>query len=93
MAYREIALEKALTFIEPGPVVLITTFDGKKNNVMTISWIMPIDFDGHFVIASGPWNLSFKTLLKTKQCVVCIPAENMLQTTVIIGVVSGAECV
>ncbi len=92
MAYREIALEKALTFIEPGPVVLITTFDGKKNNVMTISWIMPIDFDGHFVIASGPWNLSFKTLLKTKQCVVCIPAENMLQTTVKIGDVSGAEC-
>ena len=92
MGYREIALEKALTFIEPGPVVLITTFDGKKNNVMTISWIMPIDFDGHFVIASGPWNYSFKTLLKTKECVVCIPAQDMLQTTVRIGDVSGADC-
>ena len=92
MGYREIALAKALTFIEPGPVVLVTTFDGKKNNVMTISWIMPIDFDGHFVIASGPWNYSFNTLLKTKECAVCIPAQDMLQTVVKIGDVSGADC-
>ncbi len=92
MGYREIALAKALTFIEPGPVVLVTTFDGKKNNVMTISWIIPIDFDGHFVIASGPWNYSFNTLLKTKECTVCIPAQDMLQTVVKIGDVSGADC-
>ena len=92
MPYREIKLPKALTFTEPGPVTLITTFDGKKNNVMTISWIMPIDFDGRLVLCSGPWNLSYKTLLKTKQCVVCIPAEDMLEKTVKIGDISGAEC-
>ena len=55
MPYREIALPKALLFLEPGPLTLITTFDGQKNNVMTISWIMPIDFDGGAVMATGPW--------------------------------------
>lgn len=92
MPYREIKLPKALTFIEPGPVTLITTFDGRKNNVMTISWIMPIDFDGRLVLCSGPWNLSYKTMLKTKECVVCIPAEDMLEKTVSIGDTSGADC-
>ena len=52
MPYREIALPKALLFLEPGPLTLITTFDGQKNNVMTISWIMPIDFDGGAVMAT-----------------------------------------
>ena len=42
-------LPKALLFVEPGPVTLISTFDGHKNNVMTISWTMPIDFDGSII--------------------------------------------
>ena len=57
-------------------MTLISTFDGHKNNVMTISWTMPIDFDGRLVLCTGPWNLSFKTMLKTKECVLCIPAED-----------------
>ncbi len=92
MPYREIKLPKALLFVEPGPVTLISTFDGHKNNVMTISWTMPIDFDGRLVLCTGPWNLSFKTMLKTKECVLCIPAEDMLEKAVRIGDVSGAVC-
>lgn len=92
MPYREIALPKALLFLEPGPLTLITTFDGQKNNVMTISWIMPIDFDGGAVMATGPWNYSFEALRKSKECVVCIPAQDMLETAVKIGDVSGAKC-
>ena len=80
MPYREIALPKALLFLEPGPLTLITTFDGQKNNVMGISWIMPIDFDGGAVMATGPWNYSFEALRKSKECVVCIPAQDMLET-------------
>lgn len=37
-------LNKAFTLIEPGPVVLITTNDGEKNNIMTLSWSMVLDF-------------------------------------------------
>lgn len=50
---KEVPIEKALTYIEPGPVVLVTTSDGKKNNVMTISWTMAIDFDQHIVLTTG----------------------------------------
>ena len=87
----EVDIEKALTYIEPGPLVLVTTFDGERNNVMTISWTMAIDFAQHIVLTTGPWNHSFTTLLETRECVVCIPPASMLETSVRIGLVSGAE--
>ena len=37
-------LSRVFTLIEPGPVVFVTTFDGNKSNVMTISWTMVLDF-------------------------------------------------
>ena len=87
----EVDIEKALTYIEPGPLVLVTTFDGQRNNVMTISWTMAIDFAQHIVLTSGPWNHSFNILLDKRECVVCIPPVSMLETVVRIGMVSGTE--
>jgi flavin reductase (DIM6/NTAB) family NADH-FMN oxidoreductase RutF len=46
-------ISKAFTLIEPGPVVFVTTNDGKKNNIMTISWTMVMDFTPKFAI-TGP---------------------------------------
>ena len=40
---RQLKLSKAFTLMEPGPVVLVTTYDGKKNNIMTISWTMVLN--------------------------------------------------
>lgn len=82
-------VETALTFIEPGPLTLVTTFDAKKPNVMTISWTAAIDFNQHILLATGPWNYSFNALIKTKECVVCIPGPAMLKTAVKIGMLSG----
>ena len=64
---KEVPIEKALTYIEPGPVVLVTTSDGRKNNVMTISWTMAIDFDQHIVLTTGEWNYSFGTMMRTRE--------------------------
>lgn len=33
---KKMKLSKAFTLMESGPVVLVTTNDGKKNNIMTI---------------------------------------------------------
>ena len=88
---QEVAVEKALTFIEPGPVVLVTTAEGAKQNVMTISWTMAIDFAQHIVLTAGGWNYSFDALMRTKECCVCIPPASMAKTVVGIGMVSGAD--
>jgi flavin reductase (DIM6/NTAB) family NADH-FMN oxidoreductase RutF len=49
-------ISKAFTLMESGPVVLITTNDGNKNNIMTISWTMVVNFTPIFAMTTGPWN-------------------------------------
>lgn len=47
-------LNHAFTLIEPGPVVLVTTHDGGKDNIMTIScWTMVMDLKPVYAITTG----------------------------------------
>jgi flavin reductase (DIM6/NTAB) family NADH-FMN oxidoreductase RutF len=87
----ELEIGKAFTLLEPGPVVLVTTNDGKKDNIMTISWTMVVDFTPVFAMTTGEWNYSFKALRKTKECVIAVPTVDMLDKTVGIGTCSGAD--
>ena len=88
---RQLKLSKAFTLMEPGPVVLVTTHDGKKDNIMTISWTMVMDFTPVFAIVTGEWNHSFAALRKNRECVIAIPTVDMLDKVVGIGTCSGAD--
>jgi flavin reductase (DIM6/NTAB) family NADH-FMN oxidoreductase RutF len=88
---RTLALDRAFTLLEPGPVVLVTTRDGPRHNVMTISWTMVLDFAPRFAITTGPWNYSFAALRKTRECVIAVPAVDLLDKVVGIGTCSGAD--
>jgi flavin reductase (DIM6/NTAB) family NADH-FMN oxidoreductase RutF len=84
-------ISQAFTLMEPGPVVLVTTNDGKKNNIMTISWTMVVDFTPKFAITTGPWNYSFAALQKSKECVISIPTVDLIDKVVGVGTCSGAD--
>lgn len=88
---RQMKLSKVFTLIEPGPVVLVTTHDGEKNNIMTISWTMVMDFTPVFAITTGEWNHSFAALRQNRECVIAIPTVDMLDKVVGIGTCSGAD--
>jgi flavin reductase (DIM6/NTAB) family NADH-FMN oxidoreductase RutF len=88
---KKMLISKAFTLMESGPVVLITTNDGKKNNIMTISWTMVVDFSPVFAITTGSWNYSFAALQKTKECVISIPTVDMLDKVVGVGTCSGSD--
>ena len=88
---KKLPLRKAFTLIEPGPVVFVTTNDGKKSNIMTISWTMVVDFTPRFAITTGPWNASYAALRKAKECVIAIPTVDLLDTVVGVGTCSGAD--
>jgi flavin reductase (DIM6/NTAB) family NADH-FMN oxidoreductase RutF len=88
---RQLKLSKAFTLIESGPVVLVTTHDGERDNIMTISWTMVIDFTPVFAITTGEWNYSFKALRKNRECVIAIPTVDMLDKVVGIGMCSGID--
>jgi flavin reductase (DIM6/NTAB) family NADH-FMN oxidoreductase RutF len=82
---------KAFTLIEPGPVVLVTTNDGRKDNVMTISWTMVLDFSAAFAITTGPWNHSYAALQETRECVIAIPTVDLIDTAIGVGTCSGRD--
>ena len=88
---RQLKLSKAFTLMESGPVVLVTTHDRKKNNIMTISWTMVLDFTPVFAMTTGEWNYSFAALRKNRECVIAIPTVDMLDQVVGIGTCSGAD--
>ena len=88
---RPLKLERAFTLIEPGPVVLVTTRDGARNNIMTISWTMVLDFAPVFALVTGDWNHSYAALKKHRECVLAIPGADLLDQVVGIGTCSGAD--
>ena len=86
---RQMKLGKAFTLMERGPVILVTTRDGNRNNIMTISWTMVVDFSPHFAMTTGPWNHSYIALRRTRECVIAVPTADLLDTVVGIGTCSG----
>lgn len=88
---RPLKLSKAFTLMESGPVILVTTHDGKTDNIMTISWTMVVDFTPVFAITTGEWNYSFAALRKKRECVIAIPTVDLLDKVVGIGTCSGAD--
>ena len=88
---RTLPIAKAFTLLESGPVVLVTTNDGTRNNIMTISWTMVVDFTPVFAITTGGWNHSYTALRKTRQCVIAIPTVDLLDKVIGIGTCSGRD--
>jgi flavin reductase (DIM6/NTAB) family NADH-FMN oxidoreductase RutF len=88
---RQLKMGRVFTLIEPGPVVLVTTCEGNKNNIMTISWTMVLNFTPMFAITTGAWNYSFAALQRTKECVIAIPTVDLLDVVVGIGTCSGSD--
>jgi flavin reductase (DIM6/NTAB) family NADH-FMN oxidoreductase RutF len=88
---KRMQISRAFTLMEPGPVVFITTNDGEKNNIMTISWTMVVDFTPVFAITTGPWNYSYTALRKARECVIAIPTVDLIDEVVGVGTCSGAD--
>ena len=91
MVMKRMEISKAFTLMESGPVVLVTTNDSEKNNIMTISWTMVVDFTPLFAITTGPWNYSYAALHKSRECVISIPTVDLIDQVVGIGTCSGAD--
>ncbi len=87
----KLPLQRAFMLLEPGPVILVTTSEGQKNNIMTITWHMVMDFTPRFALCTGPWNYSYKALIKNKECVIAIPTVDLSRKAVGIGTCSGAD--
>jgi len=79
-------------FLEPGPIVLVSSAWKGKTNIMTMGW--------HMVMSEEPslvgcfiWdrNHSFEMIRKSRECVINVPTVDLATTVVRIGNTSGTK--
>ena len=79
-------------FLEPGPIVLVSSAYKGETNIMTMGWHMIMEFQPS-LIGCYIWtaNHSFEMIRKSKQCVINIPTEDLAARVVKIGNSSGRD--
>jgi flavin reductase (DIM6/NTAB) family NADH-FMN oxidoreductase RutF len=79
-------------FLEPGPIVLVSSAHKDETNIMTMGWHMMMEFSPALVaclISSA--NYSFDLVRRSRQCVINIPTADIAATVVKIGNSSGRD--
>jgi flavin reductase (DIM6/NTAB) family NADH-FMN oxidoreductase RutF len=79
-------------FLEPGPIVLVSSQYKGETNIMTMGWHTVLEFQPSLVgclISNG--NHSFDMIRKSKECVINIPELPLAETVVKIGNCSGND--
>ncbi|WP_199444542.1 flavin reductase family protein [Umezawaea beigongshangensis] len=89
--FAQYPLENVHRLLEPGPVVLVSTFDGQRANLMTNGFNMPVAHGALIALVLGPWDHSYDTLRATGECVVAIPSIDLAARVVDVGNTSGRE--
>jgi len=90
MAKTSLALSRVYRLLEPGPVVLVTTANRTRTNVMALSWHMMMEFVPPLVgCVLSDRNYSFSLLTESRECVINIPTRDLARTVVACGNASG----
>jgi flavin reductase (DIM6/NTAB) family NADH-FMN oxidoreductase RutF len=79
-------------FLEPGPVVLVSSAFGGERNIMTMGWHTVMEFVPSLVgcvISSA--NHSYGLISRSKECVINVPTSELAATVAKIGNCSGAQ--
>lgn len=91
-AKRDFPVSDVRRFLEPGPIVLVSSAWKGERNVMTMGWHTVMEFVPSLVgcvISSA--NHSFRLIRESKQCVINVPTTDMAATVVKIGNSSGGD--
>jgi len=89
---KDFPLHNIRRFLEPGPIVLVSSAHGDKTNIMTMGWHMMMEFSPALVgclISSA--NYSFELIRKSRQCAINLPTVELAETVVKIGNSSGRD--
>ncbi len=89
---KDFPVEEVRRFIEPGPIVLVSSAYRGEKNIMTMGWHTVLEFTPSLIgcmITSS--NHSFELIRKSKECVINIPETWMAEKVVGIGNCSGDE--
>ncbi len=89
---RDFPVTEVRRYLEPGPIVLITSAWQQQRNVMTLGWHTVLEFTPSLVATMiSPGNHSFELVRRSRQCVINLPTVDQLDAVVRIGNCSGAD--
>jgi flavin reductase (DIM6/NTAB) family NADH-FMN oxidoreductase RutF len=85
-------VDESRRFLEPGPIVLVSSAWKGKTNIMAMGWHMMMGFSPA-LFACYIWNAnhSFYMIRKSRQCVINLPTTDLVDEVIGIGNCSGAE--
>jgi flavin reductase (DIM6/NTAB) family NADH-FMN oxidoreductase RutF len=85
-------LAKIRRFIEPGPIVLISSAHRGERNIMTLGWHMMLGFEPALV-GCFIWdeNYSFSLVRRSKECVINLPTFDLVDAVIDIGNTHGGK--
>jgi flavin reductase (DIM6/NTAB) family NADH-FMN oxidoreductase RutF len=89
---RDFPVSDIRRYLEPGPIVLVSSHHRGETNIMTMGWHTVMEFSPSLVgcvIASG--NHSFDLIHASGECVINVPIADIAATVVKIGNCSGAD--
>ncbi|HZW25784.1 MAG TPA: flavin reductase family protein [Gallionella sp.] len=89
---RDFPVEKVRRYLEPGPIVLVSSAWKGKRNIMTMGWHTVMEFSPSLVgciISSA--NHSFEMVRRSRECVINVPTTVLTDEVVGIGTTTGAE--
>ena len=89
---QELPVGDARRFLEPGPVVLVSSAWRGRSNIMTMGWHMIMETQPS-LIGCYIWseNHSFDMVRKSRECVINIPEVELAPKVVGIGNTSGRD--
>ncbi|WP_394778795.1 flavin reductase family protein [Undibacterium sp.] len=89
---KDFPVSQVRRYLEPGPVVLVSSYWKGHTNIMTMGWHMMMEFSPSLfgcIIAEG--NHSFEMIRRSKECVINLPTTALTEQVVGIGNCSGAH--
>jgi flavin reductase (DIM6/NTAB) family NADH-FMN oxidoreductase RutF len=87
---RNYPLSKIRRYLEPGPVVLVSSSWKGRSNIMTMGWHMMLEFSpALFGCCISDGNHSFEMIRKSRECVINVPTVELVNEVVGIGNCSG----
>src|SRR6267154_3983538 len=89
---RDFPVSDIRRFLEPGPIVLVSSAWKEEKNIMTMGWHMIMEFEPS-LIGCYIWNEnhSFNMIKKSRECVINIPTVEIATAVVKIGNCSGRD--
>ena len=83
---RNFPLAKIRRFLEPGPIVLVSSAHQGERNIMTLGWHMMLGFEPALV-GCYIWdeNHSFSLIRRSKECVINVPTFDLVNAVIEVG--------